>query len=60
MKKLNIKNYARNALYTMLVAALLWVAVSGFIQRFKCAKLTETELFLHTPKSVMCDWEYCN
>jgi hypothetical protein len=46
--------------YVPLVAVLLWVAVSGFIQRFKCPSMTETELFLHIPKSVVCDWKHCN
>lgn len=60
MNKLKIKDYASNALYTVLVAVLLWVAVSGFIQRFKCPSMTETELFLHIPKSVVCNWKHCN
>jgi len=60
MNKLKIKEYASNAIYTVLVAVLLWVAISVFIQRFKCPSMTETELFLHIPKSVVCDWKHCN
>ena len=60
MNKLKIKDYASNTLYTVLVAVLLWVAVSSMIQAFKCPLMTETELFLHIPKSVMCDWKHCN
>ena len=59
MNKLKIKDYANNALYTVLVAVLFWVSISGFIQRFKCPTMTETEIFLHIPKSVMCDWKHC-
>lgn len=60
MNKFKIKDYANNALYTVLVVVFLWVAVSGFVQRLKCPSMTETELFLHIPKSVVCDWKYCN
>ena len=60
MNKFKIKEYASNALYTVLVAVLLWVAVSNIIQAFKCPKMTNTELFLHIPKSVVCDWQHCN
>ena len=55
-----IKDYASNALYTVLVAVFLWVAISSMIQRFKCDTMTETQLFLHIPKSFMCDWKHCN
>lgn len=52
MKRLKIKNYANNALYTVLVAVLLWMAVSSMIQAFKCTDMTQTQLFLHIPKSL--------
>ncbi len=55
-----IKDYAGTALMIVFVVALLWVAVSGFIQRFKCPKMTETELFLHIPKSFVCRWHHCD
>ena len=60
MNKLKIKDYASNALYTLLVAVLLWVAVSSVIQAFKCTDMTQTQLFLHIPKSFVCDWKHCN
>ncbi len=50
---------ASNLLYTMLVAVLLWVAISSSIQRFKCPKMTEIELFMNIPKYFTCDWVYC-
>jgi len=60
MNKLKIKDYASNALYTVLVAVLLWVAISNMIQAFKCTSMTQTQLFLHIPKSFVCDWKHCN
>ena len=56
--KFRIK-YIDNILYTVLVIVLLWIGVSSFIQRIKCPSMTETEIFLHIPKSVMCDWTNC-
>jgi len=43
----------------LLLAALTWVGISCFIQRFKCPEMTETQIFLHIPRSVVCDWEDC-
>jgi hypothetical protein len=60
MNKFKIKEYSINTLYSLLVIISLWISISGFIQRFKCPSMTETELFLHIPKSVICDWEECN
>jgi hypothetical protein len=60
MNKLKIKEYSSNALYTVLVAVFLWVAISSTIQRFKCTKMSETELLLHIHKSFVCDWKHCN
>ena len=67
MNKFKIKNYDGNALYTVLVTVLLWVLVtvilwvlvSSVIQAFKCTDMTQTQLFLHIPKSFVCDWNYC-
>ena len=56
----NIKNNISNALYFVLVAVFMWVAVSSMIQRFKCDTMTETQLFLHIPQSFVCDWRHCN
>lgn len=60
MNKLKIKDYASNELYTVVVAVLLWVAVSSMIQAFKCTDMTQTQLFLNIPKSFVCDWKHCN
>ena len=42
------------------IIILLWIAASSTIQRFKCHKMTETELFLHIPKSIIGQWDNCN
>ncbi len=55
-----IKDNISNALYFVLVAVFLWVAISNIIQAFKCPKMSQTELFLHIPKSFVCDWQHCN
>lgn len=60
MNKIKILNYASEVIYIVIVAALLWVAVSSTIQAFKCTSMTQTQLFLHVPKSFICDWENCN
>jgi len=54
-----IKEYVGKAIYPILAALFLWVAISGIIQRFKCPSLSETEIFLHIPKSFICDWHNC-
>lgn len=54
------KTLFSNLIYILIASALLWVAISGIIQRFKCPEMTETQILLHTPKSVMCDWKSCD
>jgi len=53
-------NYLGKVLYYLLIIFMLWIVFSSMIQRFKCPKMTETEIFLHIPKSVTCDWEKCD
>lgn len=60
MKKSKIKKSISNILYVVIVAVFLWMAISTTIQRFKCDTMTETQLFLHIPKSFVCDWRHCN
>jgi len=54
-----VKNTISNILYFILAAALLWTVISNIIQVFKCHKMSQTELFIHIPKSFICDWQYC-
>jgi membrane protein involved in colicin uptake len=55
-----IKNNISNALYFVLVAVFLWAAISTMTQAFKCPEMSQTELFIHIPKSFVCDWQHCN
>ena len=43
----------------ILILSILWVSISTLIQALVCPKMTQTELFLHIPKSFICVWEYC-
>jgi hypothetical protein len=45
--------------YTILVVTCLWIAITSTIQRFKCVKMSETELFLGIPNSFMLDFKIC-
>lgn len=47
-------------LYAIIISVVFWIPVSTMIQRFLCPKMTETELFIHIPKSIIGDWEYCD
>lgn len=38
----------------------IWVAISTFVQAFKCPSMSQTELFINIPKSFVCDWNNCN
>ena len=55
-----IKDNNRNALYFLLVTVFVGVAISTIIQAFECPEMSQTELFIHIPKSFVCDWQHCN
>ena len=46
-------------IYALLLVIMLWLLITTMIQRFKCSKLTETELFLILPNSFIMDWHKC-
>lgn len=60
LSRTKIQRTAGHLLYTLLTAVLLWVAVSTMIQAFKCPEMSQTELFLHIPKSFICAWVHCS
>lgn len=60
MKKFIFKGNVTTVVYAMLVAVFMWAVISTTIQRFKCTKLTETEIFIRIPKSFVCDWVNCD
>lgn len=54
-----MKPNIKRKLHMLIIFILAWVLVSNTIQAFKCPEMTNTELFLHLPKSFICDWIYC-
>ena len=55
-----IKENITNALLFVLVAVFLWISITTTIQRLNCKKMSQTELFLHIPKSFIWNYKYCN
>lgn len=45
--------------YLILILCFVWVSISSIILRFKCPKLTETEILISIPKSFVCDFKIC-
>lgn len=58
--KNSTKNNISKILYFILLTVFLWLSISNIIQAFNCPEMTNTELFLHLPKSFICDWTSCN
>jgi len=50
----------KNILLYIALLLIIWVVLSQFIQAMMCPKLTQMEVFLHTPKSMMFDFIKCN
>lgn len=59
MKKY-IEGNIRNAIYFALGTVFFWAGISNVIQAFKCPEMSQTELFIHIPKSFVFDWKNCN
>jgi len=47
-------------MFGVLIITLVWLMISNIIQAFKCPTMSQTELFIHLPKSFICDWKECN
>jgi hypothetical protein len=60
--KSNIKTMQENPKpkFLLIAALIMWISISTFIQRVKCPKMTETELFLRIPQSFLANWQLCN
>lgn len=43
--------------YGLFLVVSLWIALTCTIQRFICPSMTETELFLNIPQSIVCNWK---
>ena len=46
----------KNILYYFCIVIFMWIAFSTSITRFKNKQMSETELFLHIPKSFILDF----
>jgi len=46
--------------YIIAMVILSWISITISIQRFKCVKLTQTELFLMIPDTFVCNFKNCN
>ena len=42
--------------YYMFTVCCLWIAITSMIQRFKCPEMTDTQLFLNIPNSMMLNF----
>ena len=43
--------------YSIFIVFWLWIAGTCMVQRFKAPKMTETELFLNIPHSIILDFK---
>jgi len=48
-----VLSFSKGAFYGFIVAALLWVAISTMIFRFRHPWATETETFMHIPDAFL-------
>ena len=48
-----VLSFVQGAFYGFIVAALIWLAISTMIFRFRHPWATETETFLHIPDAFM-------
>jgi len=49
----------KERIYLLLIIIFLWVAGTSITQRFKCPKLSETELFLMIPENFILNFNTC-
>lgn len=54
-----MKQFLTETLHFILAILALWIMFTTTIQAFKCPKMTQTELFLHIPKSCIWNWQQC-
>jgi hypothetical protein len=55
LRKLN-KN---NVLVICSFVIMLWFMLTNAIQAISCPNMTQTELFLHIPKTMLLNWYEC-
>jgi len=44
-------------LHIIFAICVLWVAITSWVQAFKCPSMTQTQLFLNIPHSVILDFK---
>lgn len=54
-----MKNKTKIIATIIVISSLMWMSITNIIQAIKCPKMTQTELFLHIPKSFVCEWKVC-
>ena len=54
-----MKNKLRNIALYLIIILIIWLPITSIIQAFKCAEMTQTELFLHIPNSYILDFKNC-
>lgn len=47
-------------IFIICLIILVWAVPCSLTQRFKCPKMTETELFLSLPKNLIFQFNDCN
>lgn len=52
-----MKKHTKRNLVIFILVCILWLGVTNAIYQFKNPEKTETEAFLHIPKSILLDFE---
>jgi hypothetical protein len=51
-----IKEYK---LEIIVISVMMWIMTTNVIQAFKCPEMSQTELFIHLPKSFILNFKNC-
>ncbi len=51
------KSY-KNIILCIITVVVLWLSITTTIQAFKCPSMTQTELFLNIPKTMVLNFKY--
>ena len=58
ISKRQLTNGVKEFTYWAVIVVVLWLFGTNLVQAFKCPSMTNTQLFLHLPKTVMLDFQY--
>jgi hypothetical protein len=59
MKRRNMINSIKTKFYVIFAVIMLYICTVNLIQAFSCTEMTQTQLFLHIPKSIILDFKHC-